>query len=330
LSPFADMHFTTPDGKAWLISIQPPVQPATDPAFPFRLNTARYRDQWHTMTRTGLSPKLSQHRREPLVEVHPDDALAQGLSDGDLARLSSPYGTSLFRVAVSDGQRPGELCVPMHWTDRTSSQGRANRLPDQGTDPVSGQPGFKNSAVQIEPFAPDWRAFLVSVERPELPGDIYWTLAKQPGGWLAELAGIGAIDIDAFVPAGDRLEAFDTARGMRRIVVRAGNGTLSAALFLTRSGVLPPRDWIIAQLSNTDDIDGPALLAGRPAQATPDRGPIVCVCFDVGMKTILNTIAEQQLMSVECVGKAMNAGTNCGSCRPAIAQLLNQMVDQAA
>ncbi|MEO8722556.1 MAG: molybdopterin-dependent oxidoreductase [Sphingobium sp.] len=330
LSPYADMRFTTPDGKARLVAVQPPKQPAADPAYPFRLNTARYRDQWHTMTRTGLSPKLSQHRREPLVEVNPNDGQARGLKDGGLARLSSPHGNSLFRIAFSDGQRRGELCVPMHWTDRTSSQGRTNLLPNQGADPLSGQPGFKNSAVNIEPFHPDWRAFMVSVERPNLPGDIYWTLVRQPNGWLAEMSGIGAVDIEAFMPVGERLEAFDKARGMRRIVVRAQDGTLTAALFLTRSGVLPAREWIVAQLRQADRDNGPALLAGRPAQPAPDCGPIVCVCFDIGMKTILGTIAEQRLTSVETVGKALNAGTNCGSCRPAIAQLLIQNVSQAA
>src|SRR3546814_7522598 len=41
-----------------------PSVPVTSAEFPLRLNTARYRDQWHTMTRTGLSPTLSQHRPE--------------------------------------------------------------------------------------------------------------------------------------------------------------------------------------------------------------------------------------------------------------------------
>ena len=64
------------------------------------------------------------------------------------------------------------------------------------------------------------------------------------------------------------------------------------------------------------------VLAGRPAVALPDRGPVICVCFDVGLTTIIDAIAAQTLTSVEAVGKAINAGTNCGSCRPAIARLL--------
>jgi assimilatory nitrate reductase catalytic subunit len=42
------------------------------------------------------------------------------------------------------------------------------------------------------------------------------------------------------------------------------------------------------------------------------------------MKTILHAIADQNLTTVEAVGSALNAGTNCGSCRPAIKSLLQE------
>ena len=58
--------------------------------FPFRLNTGRVRDQWHTMTRSGLSPRLGAHAPEPFVEVHPDDAAAINLVDGGFAQGHDP------------------------------------------------------------------------------------------------------------------------------------------------------------------------------------------------------------------------------------------------
>jgi len=76
-----------------------------DAAYPMRLNTVRYRDQWHTMTRTGLSPTLSQHRPEALLEICAEDGLASGLRDGGLARVESPHGAAVFRVRFSTGQR---------------------------------------------------------------------------------------------------------------------------------------------------------------------------------------------------------------------------------
>ncbi len=329
-SPFADFRFTTLGHKARLISVALPTARESDPAYPLTLNTGRYRDQWHTMTRTGLSPRLSQHRREPCLEIHPLDAAALGVTNGGLATVRTPYGQSLFRVTVSEGQRPGEVFVPMHWTERTSSQGRCNVLPGSHNDPVSGQPGFKNSAAAVEPFFSDWRGFLVTDSEPALPSSIYWTAVQQEGGWLIELEGNGAIDVDALLPEGERIEAHDHARGNHRIVIRNEAGGLAAALYFTRSGRLPSRDWIIGQLAGLGDQNASALLAGRPAEPEPDRGPIVCVCFNIGENTIREALVAAGLDTVEAVGATLNAGTNCGSCRPAIARLLVQQAVAAA
>ncbi|HJR55648.1 MAG TPA: molybdopterin-dependent oxidoreductase [Rhizomicrobium sp.] len=324
LSPFADGRFTHPNRRARMIAVRPAAPAAVDSAFPFRLNTARYRDQWHTMTRTALSARLSQHRREPLVEIHPEDAAALGIADRGLARVTTAQGDAVFRVQLSEGQRHGELCVPMHWTDQYSAGGRSNRLPNQNVDPVSGQPGFKNSHAAIAPVTPGWTGFLVTRDQPAVHDIPYWTLVRQRSGWLVELAGFEDPDLGALMPEGTCIEAMDKVRGTRRVAVLDAEGKLSAALFLTRSGRLPPRDWIVEQLDAQEAPHGSALLAGRPAELVPDRGPIVCVCYDVGMKTILNAIAEQQLTSVDAVGAALSAGTNCGSCRPAIRSLLEE------
>ncbi|MEO7248275.1 MAG: nitrate reductase [Novosphingobium sp.] len=314
-------RFPTPSGKARLVLVTPPAV-LHDPAFPLRLNTARYRDQWHTMTRTGLSPTLSQHRREALLEVHPADAAAQGLSDGGLARVTTASGAAAFRVELSHGQRRGEICVPMHWTDALSGAARCNLLPNQSADPVSGQPGFKNTAAQIEPLEPEWRAFLATSDAPVPEGLIYWSRARVAGGWLYELAGQGMIDADALLPSGDVLEVADHARGMRRIAVRGSDGSLAAALYVTRSGQLPSRDWAAAQLGLAE-ASAPELLAARPSKPLPDRGEIVCVCHGVGANEIAAS-AYAGASTVEAVGKRCLAGTNCGSCRPAIARLLQQ------
>lgn len=322
ISPFSDGKFTTYDGKARLVAVAAPVPVLIDNAFPLRLNTGRYRDQWHTMTRTGLSPRLSQHRREAFVEIHPQDAREHGIDDARLARIATSHGDSIFRVQITEAQRQGEIFVPMHWTDQMSNGGRANRLPDQTVDPVSGQPAFKNNLCSIEAVEPQWQAFLVSNRRSALPALLYWTSARIAGGWLTEMAGDGNIDVDGLLPEGDRIEAVDMKRGMRRIAVRDGEGKLAAALFVTRNGQLPSRDWVAGQLVSAEQADAPSLLAGRPKVAGPDKGEILCVCFNVGVKQIVNAIAGQSLTSLEGVGAALSAGTNCGSCRPALSKLL--------
>ena len=225
-SPLSEGRYSTPDGKARLVPVKTPQAETADHAFPLRLNTGRYRDQWHTMTRTGLSPKLSQHRREPWVEIHPEDSARFGIENYTLARVATASGESLYRAMVTDSQREGELFVPMHWTDQISSGGRTGRLPGQKVDLVSGQPAFKNTSASIAPYGADWRGFIVSRDRPDIAADCYWTRVRGEHGWLVELAGHGAIDIEALLPQGERIEAQDAKRGTLRVAVRDEAGVL--------------------------------------------------------------------------------------------------------
>ncbi|WP_432280265.1 molybdopterin-dependent oxidoreductase [Stakelama saccharophila] len=325
--PFTDSRFPMPDGKARLVPVaqrrtQKPLR-----AWPLTLNTGRYRDQWHTMTRTGLSPKLARHRDEPLVEVHPADTERFGLVDGGLGRVVTPQGDSLFRVQVSESQRPGELFTPIHWTDRQSTGGRTGLLTRSLTDPWSGQPGFKIAPARLEPVTVDWRGFLIARGSVKAPDCLWSTRVTVPGGVLFELAGDGdPAALEAAMPKGARIEASDPARGNRRVAVLDDN-RLAAVLFVAASGELPGRDWLIAQL---DTKQGPEVLAGRAPDDEPDRGPIVCTCFDAGLKTILATIREQRLADVAAIGEALGAGTNCGSCRPALARILDEELTEAA
>jgi assimilatory nitrate reductase catalytic subunit len=320
-SPFGEHGFPTPDGRARMIPVAYVPREDGTRDTRLRLNTGRYRDQWHTMTRTGLSATLSQHRREPLVEVHPDTARSYGLAESGLARITTAQGNSIYRVAVTPAMRRRELFVPIHWSDRTSGVGRTGLLPGSDRDPVSGQPGFKNTPATIAPFKPEWSGFLITRERPAVPDCAYWTLIRTAHGWLTEVAGKGdAGALAALLPQGERAEMVDARRGVIRAAVTVA-GALHGALFVSRHGELPRRDWLAAQLG-ADATPTTELLAGRPARPALDRGPIVCVCFDVGLKTIVAAIAESSLMSVEAIGAAINAGTNCGSCRPAIAKLI--------
>ena len=160
------------------------------------------------------------------------------------------------------------------------------------------------------------------------PKCLWATRVAVPSGTLWELAGNGDIKtIEALLPRGERIEAQDAARGTRRVAVVVG-GRLGAVLFVTESGELPPRDWLIAQLSAPEIA--PTLLAGRAPGAQVDRGTIICVCFDIGLKTIAAAIREQALADVTAIGAAIGAGTNCGSCRPALARILAEETSDAA
>ncbi|AMY68017.1 nitrate reductase large subunit protein [Frigidibacter mobilis] len=199
---FGDGRFYTPDARARMLPITPRLPEArTGNRYPFRLNTGRIRDQWHTMTRTALSPRLSQHIAEPFVEVHPEDARDLGLAPATLARVTSPEGSAILRVSITDAVQRGQVFVPMHWTGDTAPSGRIDTLVAGVIDPVSGQPESKAAVVALQPFGAAWYGFAVSAAAPALLQADYWATARHAAGHRTELAGLQAPPIGRLGPA---------------------------------------------------------------------------------------------------------------------------------
>ncbi|MCB1329817.1 MAG: nitrate reductase, partial [Maritimibacter sp.] len=195
---FADGRFYTATGKGRMLPLhhRPPAA-ATSPKRPFRLNTGRLRDQWHTMTRTAKSPRLSAHLPEPFLEIHPTDAARLGLGPAALVEVASDHGSCILRARITDAVRPGEVFAPMHWTGETAPSARIDALVAPHTDPVSGQPESKAAAVSVAPFKTGWYGFAVAASAPQVTAELgaeYWALARTEHGYRAELAGRDAPD----------------------------------------------------------------------------------------------------------------------------------------
>jgi len=332
---FAEGGFFTPDRRAHFVPTpyRAPAAP-TSAAAPFVLNTGRIRDQWHTMTRTGKTARLMSHMSEPFLEINPADAMRLGLCDASLAQVSSPYGRTVLRVLVTDRARPGSVFASMHWTDQMSGRARIDTLIGAATDPVSGQPELKAAPVHIERFRSAWYGFAVSRSRPGRPEADYWALAPARSGWRIELAGLH--DPQDWTDTASRLfglgEARETdllayhdrARGEHRFAVCDGSA-LVGALFVAREPVAVARAWASDTLGRA--IESPrdrlAVLAGRPGGATKDRGAIVCACFDLGVNEIIEAITRHGSSTLEALGAALRAGTNCGSCRGELKRLID-------
>jgi assimilatory nitrate reductase catalytic subunit len=69
------------------------------------------------------------------------------------------------------------------------------------------------------------------------------------------------------------------------------------------------------------------LLSGRSADGLASTGPIVCACFGVGLGIALRSGAAT---SVEGIGQALRAGTNCGSCLPELKRIVADAGAEAA
>jgi assimilatory nitrate reductase catalytic subunit len=319
---FGDGRFNTPDGRARMIPVTARLPGALPQGQPFRLNTGRIRDQWHTMTRTGMAPRLTQHIGEPYLEIHPADARALGLAPATLAELASPQGRAILRVMISDRVAPGAPFAPMHWTAETAPTGRIGALVPSLADPISGQPASKSAPVAIRPFAAAWYGFAIS-EGDLAPDCAYWAKAPIAGGMQAELAGSDApADWAAwagalFGGAAPTLSLSDPARGTHRFAF-AAHGRLQGAVFVSRAPVLLARSHLAGLLG----APAGGVLAGRPGADQPDPGPTVCACLNIGLNVIRRAIADHGMLSIEALGTALGAGSNCGSCRPELAALI--------
>lgn len=332
---FANGNFYTPDGKARFIAIRPAAQTRTSPDFPLVLNTGRVRDHWHTMTRTGKSPRLSQHMAEPFVEIHPSDAQHFGIGDAEIVRVSTAHGEVLVRALVTVRQRQGSVFVPMHWTDQFSGRARVDALVAPTTDAISGQPASKNVAARIERFAATAFGFAVLAERPASIDADYWSLARGPAGWRLEIALQDSRDWTGFAAAllgmeGETLAYHDIASGHHRFARFAGN-RLVGALYLAPTPVAVSRGWAVEQLGadHANRQARLAIVAGRPGGNSVDRGAIVCACFGVGANQIAEAV-RGGCTSVAAIGAVLHAGTNCGSCRAEIKTIIDGRRLQAA
>ena len=332
---FANGQFFTPDRRARLVATPFAALPTkVSAAYPLVLNTGRLRDQWHTMTRTGKAARLMSHVAEPFVEMHPADAAAAGVRGAGLGQVTSAHGAIVVRVQVTDRQRRGSVFVPMHWSDQLASNARVDALVEPLTDPISGQPGLKQTPVAVAPFEAAWYAFAVTARRPETSPADYWVTAPAKGGWRTELAGLSPVgDWSSFARTllrvedtcpGELLAYHDQATGQHRFAAFSGERLLGA-LYAGRTPVAVSRSWAADQLEVADRPPGGRMriLAGRAGADMPDRGAIVCACFEVGVNQIVAAVTAGGCMSVEAVGTALKAGTNCGSCRSEIGRIVH-------
>lgn len=326
---FAEGGFFSHDRRASFIAPEvPALRSETTAARPLRLNTGRIRDQWHTMTRTGASPRLGQHLPEPFVEIHPDDAIDAGVTDAGFARIVTDYGQCVLKVVVSDRQQRGMLFAPIHWSGQTASSARVGALVAPFTDAFSGQPENKATPAAIMPYAYAQRGFVLSRVPLDLPEKAWWARVAVSGGF-------GYLLADNADPAhwrswwqsfggGDVVDYQDVGSGIYRAATFVDD-RLEACLFIGPFGAAIEWDAVkeMFVLAALTDEQRRMLLSGRSMNGMVNTGPIVCACFGVGRGAICDAIAAGAGSAVE-IGARLKAGTNCGSCIPELKRLIAQ------
>lgn len=149
---YTDGRFNTPDGRARFAPT--PHEPLREPIsrrYPLTLSTGRIKSQWHTMTRTGRSSKLTRDLDGPFVELHPRTAKDARIEDGQRIRIDSARGSFEARASLTVNIEPGTIFAPFHWGDLWTAGGSVNDATHGACCPTSKQPELNGAAVRVEP-----------------------------------------------------------------------------------------------------------------------------------------------------------------------------------
>ena len=125
-----------------------------DERHPFRLATSPARGFLNsTFTET---PTSRANEKQPTVMIHPDDASAHGVGDGDLVVLGNTRGEVRLHAKVFDGVRRGVLIAESIWPNSAYVDGCGiNTL--TGADPIApyGGAAFHDNKVWVRKLSPD-------------------------------------------------------------------------------------------------------------------------------------------------------------------------------
>lgn len=328
--PFSAGEFSTPSGKARMVAVQPKLprltaDPDAQALAQLTLNTGRLRDQWHTMTRTGLVPRLSQHRDFLRASFNPSDAEQLGLIPGDVVSLDNAAGKWTGLVEIDDGIAPGACFAPIHWSAPFSGAGKVSDLIASVTDPVSGQPESKIATVRPRALWTQAWAYVIS-DLPfadEPPNFSYWSTIAIDGGWLTLVSTTSSprtlhADLIAHFTAEPVASYIDSSANLYFSTLSFEAST--AAIYVASRRNDLPSQSAVSQFFNTDHSN-PMRALNPGGDTCEDNGPLICSCHEVGEKSIISAI-ESGVNSVSDLGIELRCGTECGSCIPELKQLL--------
>jgi anaerobic selenocysteine-containing dehydrogenase len=164
-APFAEGAFPTPSGKCEFYSAVLDKQ-GIDP-LPFYNPPAEISDAGlaqryplaflspparHFLNSSFANlPRFREFEREPHLDMHPDDAAARGIRDGETVRVFNDRGSYVLRARINGKPRRGVVVAPSVWWKKYSPDGRnANNVTAQRTTDLGGGATFYDCRVQVE------------------------------------------------------------------------------------------------------------------------------------------------------------------------------------
>lgn len=159
--PLADGVFPTPSGKAWathpLLGVpdfipnheSAETTPELAARFPLAMISPPARNFLNSSFVNVQS--LRAIEREPVLEMHADDAATRGLVDGQMVRVFNARGSQLLRLALNGRARPGVVNGLGIWWRKFGVDGKnVNELTGQRLTDLGNAATFYDCLVEVE------------------------------------------------------------------------------------------------------------------------------------------------------------------------------------
>ncbi|MEH7354526.1 molybdopterin dinucleotide binding domain-containing protein [Neobacillus drentensis] len=131
-SPFVPVDYTEP--------LELP-----DAEYPFTLTTGRRYESYNTHTQTRhYAAGVKVKQTEETVDIHPDDAAALGITEGEVVQVRSRRGELEVKAKITEQVVPGLVFMSFHWSETPTNVLTLNEY-----DPISGTAEYKACAVAI-------------------------------------------------------------------------------------------------------------------------------------------------------------------------------------
>ncbi|MER2554034.1 MAG: molybdopterin oxidoreductase family protein [Thauera sp.] len=165
--PFAHGGFPTPSGKCEFFSEalacegldalpawHPPAEsvpsnPALGARYPLALITPPARNFLNSTF--ANQPRFVAGESGPKLEIHPDDAVARGITHGLRLRIHNDRGVFVAHAVVTTDVRPGVVCSPSVWWPKLCEGGHnSNAVTSARATDMGGGPIFYDCLVEVE------------------------------------------------------------------------------------------------------------------------------------------------------------------------------------
>jgi anaerobic selenocysteine-containing dehydrogenase len=164
-APFAQGGFPTPSGKVefhsqWLegqgidpLPFYNPPAEVGDEKLAARYPLAFLSPPARNFLNSSFAnmPRFREFEKEPHLDMHPQDAAARGIRDGDTVRVFNDRGEYTLRARLNGKPRLGVVVAPSVWWKKYAPDGRnANNVTSQRIADLGGGATFYDCRVQVE------------------------------------------------------------------------------------------------------------------------------------------------------------------------------------